>query len=188
VPHVARDSLAQWKTIVGPGHAKPASFDWAAIEADLGRPLPPDCKLLHEAYGSLTQGVNDGRKALVWNGITIRSPLRWREAHEWYAQHGLFAPTFQEPPPPEFPAPDDLLLCCTTESRDLLAWDTRNPVPARWPVISMEYAGPRVFPGTLTELLIADLTGRGLRLADSRPGDPAGWAYPYWGPDAPWES
>jgi hypothetical protein len=61
-------------------------------------------------------------------------------------------------------------------------------LPAR-PIVSMEYAGPRVFPGTLTELLIADLTGgSGLGLTDSRPGDPAAWAYPYWGPDAPWKS
>ena len=189
VPDVARDPLAQWKTIVGPGHATPVSFDWAAIEADLGRPLPPDCKLLHETYGSLTRGVTDNCKALCWNGITIHSPLRLREAHEWYAENGVLARTFWEPPPPDFPAAEDLLLCCMTESRELLAWDTRNPDPARWPVISLDYRGPRIFPGTLTELLIADLTGGdGLCLTDSSPGDPAGWAYPYWGPDAPWGS
>lgn len=188
VPDVARDPLAQLKTVVGSGLATPASFDWAAIEADLGRPLPPDYKLLHETYGSVTDGgVPYGRGTLVWNGINIPSPLALKKTHELHAEYGAFTP-ISEPPSPDFPAPDDLLLCCTTEGRDLLAWDTRNPDPARWPVVNMEFAGPIVFPGTLTELLVADLTGTGLGLAYSRPGDPAGWAYPFWGPDAPWEN
>ena len=61
MPRVARDPLAQFKTIVGPGHATPVPFDWAAIEVDLGRPLPADYKFLHEAYGSLTDGVTNYR-------------------------------------------------------------------------------------------------------------------------------
>jgi hypothetical protein len=71
VPEVAREPLAQFKTIVGPGHATPVPFDWAAIEADLGRQLPPDYKLLHETYGSLTGGITNNRKAMVWNGINF---------------------------------------------------------------------------------------------------------------------
>jgi hypothetical protein len=110
-----------------------------------------------------------------------------KKAHEWYAEHSAFT-RISESSDPDFPSADELLLCCTTEGRDLLAWDTRNPNPARWPVINMEYAGPTVFLATATELLIADLTGTGLGLAFSRPGDPAGWAYPVWGPDAPWEN
>jgi hypothetical protein len=85
VPQVARDPQAQFKTIVGPGHATPVSFDWAAIEADVGRPLPPDYKLLHETYGCLTDGVTSDREALVWNGIKFPPPLRMKNAHEYYA-------------------------------------------------------------------------------------------------------
>jgi hypothetical protein len=53
---------------------------------------------------------------------------------------------------------------------------------------ALEWAGPMVFPATATQLLIADLCGTGLGLTFSRPGDPATWAYPIWGPDAPWEN
>jgi hypothetical protein len=109
-----------------------------------------------------------------------------KKAHEYYTAHGVFtsATEFSDP---GFPSAGELLLCCTTESRHLLAWDTRDPDPARWPVIDLKWAGPVVFPGTVTELLIADLSGAGLGLTFCRPGDPAGWAYPFWGPDAPWE-
>jgi hypothetical protein len=187
VPQVTRDPLAQLKTIVGPGHATPVPFDWAAIETGLGRPLPPDYKLLHQTYGSLTDGVTNNRKALFFDGITFPPPLGMKKAHEYYAEHGLFA-RITEFPDPSSPSADELLLCCTTESRDLLAWDTRDPNPARWPVINLEWAGPTVFPATATQLLIANLCGTGLGLTFSRPGDPATWAYPIWGPDAPWEN
>lgn len=118
MPDVARDPLAQLKTIVGPGGTTPAPFDWAAIEADLGRPLPPDCKLLYEAYG-----VSHGFYVLRWNGITIPSPLLVKQHHEEHAEYDAFTP-LSEPPWPDFPTSDELLLCCTTEGRGLLAWDT----------------------------------------------------------------
>jgi hypothetical protein len=187
VPEIARNPLAQWQTIVGPGHSTPVSFDWAAIEADLGRPLPPDYKLLHETYGRVSDGVPYGPGALVWNGINIPSPLALKKTHEMHAEYDAFTP-IGEPDNPDFPAPDEMLLCCTTEGRDLLAWDTRNPDPALWPVINMEFAGPDIFPGTLTEMLVAEFTGTGPDLAYHMPGDPAGWTYPFWGPDAAWEN
>lgn len=148
VPQVARDPQAQFKTIVGPGHATPVSFDWAAIEADVGRPLPPDYKLLHETYGCLTDGVTSDREALVWNGIKFPPPLRMKNAHEYYAAHGVFtrATEFSDP---GFPAAGELLLCCETESRHLLAWDTRDPDPARWPVIDLNGRAPWSFPAPL---------------------------------------
>lgn len=68
---------------------------------------------------------------------------------------------------------------------DLLAWDTRNPDPARWPVIRVDIFGSETFPGTLTELYVAELTGTGLGLASFEPGNPANWAWPVWGPDTP---
>ena len=43
------------------------------------------------------------------------------------------------------------------------------------------------FHGTLTELIIAAMTdSQDIHLGDSAPGDPAQWAFPVWGPDAPW--
>jgi hypothetical protein len=79
-----------------------------------------------------------------------------KKAHEYCAEHGVFtdATEFADR---GFPSAGELLLCCKTESRHLLAWDTRDPDPARWPVIDLKWAGPAVFPATATELLIADL-------------------------------
>jgi hypothetical protein len=42
-----------------------------------------------------------------------------------------------------------------------------------------------VFPGTLTELLVAEMTGTGPDLADFELGEPEEWAWPFWGPDRP---
>jgi hypothetical protein len=43
-----------------------------------------------------------------------------------------------------------------------------------------------VFPGTLTEFIVAAMTcTHGIDLGDSAPGDPAHWTWPFWGPDAP---
>ena len=178
LPDAARDPLAQLRTIVGPGHATPGSYDWASIEAELGRPLPPDCKRLNETYGSASprNGIS-----LAWNGIYTNSPLSIHDGDDLSVRN---EPSILHPPP-GFPSPDELLFCGSTESRDLLAWDTRDPDPARWPVISIVI--PKIFPGTLTELYVAELTSTGPGLASFKPGDPATWAWPIWGPDAPRE-
>ena len=70
------------------------------------------------------------------------------------------------------------------ESRDLLCWDTRDPGPDAWPVVYLDEE-EEVFPGTLTELLVAEMTGTGPDLADFELGDPEEWAWPFWGPDRP---
>lgn len=189
-PETVRDPLAQLKTLVGPGRADSLSYDWAAIEADLGRPLPPDFKLLHETFGRITPGGGPGSlphryDALNWNGITVPSPLALKKTHERYAGDDGFYTTGKLPM--DFPAPNELLLCCTTAGRDLLAWDTRNPDPARWLVINMHASDPEVLPGTLTELLVAELTmtHSGIGGYGRTPGDPRKWIAPFWGPDAP---
>lgn len=158
-PEVPRDPLAQLKTLLGPGRATPARFDWAAIEADLGRPLPPDYKLLYEAYGrpEYSNGEPYGRDSLSWNGVNVPSPLALKKQHEDMAQDDMFMVTWEEPvtdPANE----DDLLLCGTTDARTHMAWDTRNPDPARWPVIHIDVGNATIHPGTLTEFLVAGLT------------------------------
>lgn len=109
------------------------------------------------------------------------------EVHDEYLSGFREQPSIRNPPP-GYPTSDELLFCGSTESRDLLAWDTRDPDPARWPVIPISVAGPEEpFPGTLTELYVAELTGTGPGLASFGPGDPTTWAWPIWGPDAPSE-
>jgi hypothetical protein len=39
-----------------------------------------------------------------------------------------------------------------------MAWDTRNPDPARWPVIHIQGGNARIHPSTLTAFLVAGLT------------------------------
>ncbi len=177
VPVAVRDPLAQLRTIIGPGLPVPEALDWAAVEADLGCPLPPDYKLLHEAFGT----------RLAFNGIVLSSPASLRDDHELHARYGSFGRDgLYDGRYASYPAPGGLLLCATTEGRDVLAWDTRAPDPARWPVVNCAFSGAEVFQGTLTELLVADLTSAGLGLARVGPGNPANWAWPFWGPDAPW--
>lgn len=180
VPEADRDPLAQLATIVGPGRTSPISYDWAAIEAEVGHPLPPDYKRLHETYGTADPRAD----FLVWNGIFTSSPPRLKDIHDSYE----LSPREEQRhrgQHPWFPSPDNLLFCGSTEGRDLLAWDTRDPDPDRWPVLVITIAGAETFPGTLTELYIAELTGTGPGLASFEPGNPATRAWPVWGPDAP---
>ncbi|MBG6093173.1 hypothetical protein [Actinomadura viridis] len=79
------------------------------------------------------------------------------------------------------PEPGGLVYCGSTEGRDTLCWDTRDPDPDRWPVVSDK----GIFPA-LTELLVAELTGTGLGLTHSGLGDPDGWAWPFRGPRGTW--
>jgi hypothetical protein len=167
-----RDPLAQLATIIGPG--SPQACDWPAAERGLGRPLPSDYKRLHEAYGS----------PFAQNGLFVSAP------GELLSTHTMLADTLADMCEDAgsgyqvHPAPGGLLLCLTTESRDLLCWDTRDPDPDAWPVVYLDEE--EVFPGTLTEILVAELTGTGPGLAEFELGDPGEWAWPFWGPDEPW--
>jgi hypothetical protein len=173
LPDVPRDLLAQLKTIIGPGAPVPETFDWAGIEADLGTRLPPDYKLLRETFRQVLAG-----------SLFVVPPGDLKSVHE------MFRDQFCDEVGPPFPAPGGPLLCLWSEDRDRIAWDTSDPDPARWPVIDARRtvaAEFTVFHGTLTELIIAAMTdSRNIHLGDSAPGDPAQWAWPAWGPDAPW--
>lgn len=179
-PDAGRDPLAQLATIVGPGHASPVGYDWDAIETELGSPVPPDYKRLHEAYG-IARPKGHFR---AWNGIFTSSPTRAKEIHDEY-QSSVRDYWELWRPAEGSPLLDEVLFCGSTEGRDLLAWDTREPDPSRWPVICASLGVSTVFPGTLTELYVAELTGTGPGLASFGPGNPATWAWPFWGPDAP---
>ncbi len=60
--------------------------------------------------------------------------------------------------------------------------DTTDPDPDHWLIVSDR---GRVFLGTLTQLLIAELVGVGLDLTSFELGDPGEWAWPYWGRTRP---
>lgn len=169
-PTATRDAMAQLSTLVGPGQAS-LSFDWAAIEADLGRPIPPDYKTLFEAYG---RGDDDGEPygtgLLAWNGIYVPSPVALKKTHELFAEGFSYV---ERHPSAGSVTGGDLLLCASTVERELLAWDTRNPDPAQWPVLYIEAIDSRVLPGTLTDVIIAALT-RVLRIGYEFDPEPYG--------------
>lgn len=122
-------------------------YDWARIEQELGiRGLPGDYKMLMEGYGPL-----------VIAGIFIVEPDEFAELHEENAGY------FRDYPESGaiHPDPGGLLFCATTEGRDTLWWDTTRPDPDRWTMAWQVDTGERQdFDGSLTELLVADLTGR----------------------------
>jgi hypothetical protein len=132
-------------------HYDPAgrAIDWAAVEDGVGVALPTDYKRLMDGYGLLVVG-----------GIFIVSAEELPTAHE--VQANSLRKWFAGEPDrarPIHPAPGGLLLCATTEGRDVLWWDTSNPDPDRWPIVWDVEFDRHTFDGTLTELLIADLTG-----------------------------
>jgi hypothetical protein len=170
-PAASRDPLAQLATIIGPGSAQ--VYNWPAIEQQMGIQLPADYKRIHEAYGP----------SVTVNGIFVEEPGDLLATHTKLADsiEMSLARTGRDT---VYPEPGGLLLCLTTEGRDLVCWDTRNPDPDTWPLVNMDNG--TVFSGSLTQLLIAELTSIGLDLTDSGLGDPDAWAWPIWGPDEPW--
>lgn len=80
------------------------------------------------------------------------------ESYGRYPVQGVFLHEPEElgPMHREFVDEDGLQLWRTTESRDLLWWDTRVGDPDSWTVVVNDEA----FPGTATDLLLAALTGR----------------------------
>ena len=145
-----RDTVAQLGTIIGPG-ADGHTYDWPGITASLGvAGLPSDFKRLAEAYGPA-----------VINGIFVVDPDRFAESHETHAEYlRRFWAAEPQDAIPVHPEPGGLLLCAMTEGRDTLWWDTAPPDPDQWTITwDVEFDQHR-FAGTLTELIIADLTGR----------------------------
>ncbi|NDU74264.1 hypothetical protein GWI34_16715 [Actinomadura sp. DSM 109109] len=85
----------------------------------------------------------------------------------------------ERPRYPLHPEPGGLLYCGSTEGRDTLWWDTRDPDPDHW-LVKTDHDEEGA--GTITELLVAELTGTGPGLTAFELGNPTNWAWPYWGP------
>jgi hypothetical protein len=102
----------------------------------------------------------DGYGDLVVGGIFIVPPEKLLSHHDVQANH--LREWFADEPGsarPIYPEPGGLLLCASTEGRDVLWWDTSNPDPDRWPILWDVEFDRHTFEGTLTELLVSDLTG-----------------------------
>ncbi|MEV4015657.1 SMI1/KNR4 family protein [Nonomuraea angiospora] len=141
-----RDALAQLATIIGEPRSGGHTYDWPAIERSLGLRLPSDYKRLFEVYGTI--GIN---------GITIGHPEELQQRHEeqvgyldWEEDEAMAV----------HPAPGGLLWCADTEGRETIWWRTGDPDPDRWTMVWDVEFDRHTFPGTLTELMIADLTSR----------------------------
>lgn len=164
-----RDPLAQLESLIGP--RQPRIHDWQTIERDLGFGLPTDYKQLHDAYGLVRP-----------NGIFVSSPDELWHVHDMHAS--VLVDSFEWKQQTD---PGGMLLCATTEGRDMVIWDTGAEDPDEWQLVVDDYGARRPFPGTLTELLVAELTDTGPSLTSFELGDPGDWAWPIWGPDAPWK-
>ncbi|MEV8635052.1 SMI1/KNR4 family protein [Streptosporangium sp. NPDC051023] len=145
VTEMARDPLAQLRTIIGePAAGYPC--DWPYIERAVGLSLPGDYKRLIETYGII--GIN---------GVSVAPPKDLRDMHDEYADY--LNHWEGDNPLPVHPEPGGLLWCADTEGRECLWWDTSHPDPDQWTIIWDVEFDRHTFAGTLTELLVADLTG-----------------------------
>jgi hypothetical protein len=143
---VERDTLAQLATIIGEPRTGGHTYDWPAIEGALGLRLPSDYKRLFEVYGTI--GIN---------GITIGHPEDLQQHHEEQVE---YLDQEDDEAVTVHPTPQGLLWCANTEGRDTIWWDTSDPDPDRWTMVWDVEFDRHTFPGTLTELVIADLTSR----------------------------
>ncbi|WP_433515340.1 hypothetical protein ACQP2T_06800 [Nonomuraea sp. CA-143628] len=141
-----RDTLAQLATIIGEPRTSGYTYDWPAIERALGLRLPADYKRLFEVYGAI--GIN---------GITIGHPEELQQQHEERVEYLDWE---EDTAMTVHPALGGLLWCANTEGRDTIWWDTSDPDPNRWTMVWDVEFNRHTFPGTLTELVIADLTSR----------------------------
>ncbi|WP_433211829.1 hypothetical protein [Microtetraspora malaysiensis] len=145
VTEMPRDPLAQLRTIIGePTTVSPR--DWTEIERTVGLRLPADYKRLTETYDPV-----------VINGLFVEQPEDLRERHDEFA--GELDDGEDGAPFRVHPEPGGLLWCGSTEGREWLWWDTSHPDPDRWTITWDVEFDRHTFDGTLTELLIADLTG-----------------------------
>jgi len=136
-----RDPLAQLATLLGPPDGETVA-DWSLDERRLATRLPADFTRLHAAYGELSVG-----------GFDIPEPGRLADYHETISEIVL-------EDLPAYPRPGGLLYCGGNESRNTVWWDTTDPDPDAWSVVTERASEFTPFPGTLTELLVHTLTGR----------------------------
>ena len=140
-----RDPLALLTTLLGP--PDPGEIDWTDAERGLGRRLPTDFKRLVAGYGET-----------VLDGLSLGDP---GEHTQWFTE---LLDDDERPPYP-------VVMCGSTEGRDLIGWNATNPDPDAWTVVVERVGELEPFDGTLTEFIIAVATGR-FDLLGIRPSEP----------------
>ena len=156
------DRVRRLARLAGVTAEKTRSFDWAAIEADLGLPLPGDYKLLAETF---PEGWFRG-----W--VRVWLPDLSEEGHPRLLSDftaGLLGSLreFQDTgeclfPFPLFPEPDGALPWGQLHSIGTAYWLTGPGDADEWPVIIATEEGDywQRFDGPLTEFLAEVATGR----------------------------
>ncbi|WP_330334492.1 Lsr2 family protein [Streptomyces sp. NBC_00536] len=152
-------ALAALTALCPPPESVPPAPDWNQVERELGMRLPQDYKELVATYGpgqfcgfiSLHQPYGAGE----WTDLTGPLPARLREQIE-QVRHSTRTP---------WPLPHDpqhLFAMGTTANGDYLFWVTQpDTTPDAWAVAVNEAlrAPWFTYPGTLTDFLLAILTG-----------------------------
>lgn len=127
---------------------------WAAVEAEIGTPLPPDYKDFVRIYGC-GEFLGFFRIAVPWS---------------WYPESRLAKQMSgvreilgddADRPYPIWPEAGGLIACGETDFGDLFFWLTRG-APADWPMVFWDRGFDRfeVFDCGLTDFLAGVLTGR----------------------------
>jgi hypothetical protein len=135
------------------------TIDWAAIEAVIGSPLPPDYKQISEVLGpgEIEGGViitAPGSSALPLDFVEFNNGLTgdYRQVQE---EFGLDIP-FEM-----FPRKEGLIAWGYTSWGDNLFWHPIGEGPAHWSVVAVEGRGPGwfEFEGGAAEFLVKMVTG-----------------------------
>ncbi len=117
-------------TLVPPPRAPTAAVgDFAAVEADLGTPLPADWQALIGAYGHGTFADF----LHLWSPFFAPCAMVAQARTALAADRQLAAMHPRAVPFPQFPARDGALPWASTDNGDVVYWLTWGP-PAAWPV------------------------------------------------------
>lgn len=134
MPDTGLAAFARWRELVPP--PDPADrlgppTDWAAVEAELGLPLPADYRAYIEEYGF--GWVN--RLVAVLHPSTRVPHLNLARNAEEAADPEALEMAETPPPHPIGIGPDRLLPVAQLETQDALYWHTDGADPDRWPIV-----------------------------------------------------
>lgn len=131
------DWLTELTTLLPPPSGVAPIENWAAIEADLGTPLPEDFKTYVDLYGSAYVG------GFFWANSADTAVEAKRRTEAYAIQARFFPKTFSLP---VFPLQGSLLVWGATDNGDDLGW-IASGAPESWPVAVLRHEDgqPEVF-------------------------------------------
>ncbi|PPJ01227.1 hypothetical protein C5E51_34500 [Nocardia nova] len=152
-------ALDELTTLLPPPAGAGRSFDWTAVEQQLGVTIPDDFKALLGVYGDvrfcnalrLYRPADDPWLDLAAVTLAARDPLADNEFGE---------------PPADVPAgvsidPATLIQWGGSFGGDYCLWDAHDPDPQKWTLVftDIDKLDWGFYPGTVTEYLLDWLTG-----------------------------